>query len=263
MDTNHSNKGKVSFGYASRHLKLIICITLFLLWVIASVFIFQPEKHTENNTNKADEIICNQSYKTNQVAKTQNVKNQDSKVDDSKENEEKHGALTMQEKKSLESIQVIEWNEEASKVEKQLTQLEKQVEEIDCNITEKDVEALERIVEAEAPDEDMIGKILIANVVLNRVESDEFPNTAYSVIHQRINGRAQFSPLDDGRYNTVTVSQSSKEAVQSALAGEDYSQGALFFAARSLASNRAMSWFDTNLNLLFEHGVHEFFTYKM
>lgn len=127
------------------------------------------------------------------------------------------------------------------------------------SISAKDYEALTRIVEAEATNEDEIGKILIANVVLNRVKSSNFPDNIYDVIHQKIKGKAQFSPIDDGRYYKLKVTNSTKQAVESAFNGEDYSQGALFFVARSLASSNAVSWFDKNLTKVLKHGVHEFF----
>lgn len=128
--------------------------------------------------------------------------------------------------------------------------------------TEMDYIALVNIVEAEATGEDIIGKILVANVVLNRVKSERFPDSIYDVVYQKINGKAQFSPIDDGRMGSLPISESTYEAVERALKGEDYSKGALFFVARSIASENAVSWFDENLKKVTEHGVHEFFTYK-
>lgn len=125
----------------------------------------------------------------------------------------------------------------------------------------KDYTALVRIVEAEATDEDLQGKILIANVVLNRVSSKRFPNTIYKVVHQKLNGRAQFSPIDDGRYYSVKITSSTEKAVEEALRGVDYSDGALFFVAKSLASESAGSWFDRNLSFVLQHGVHSFYKY--
>lgn len=125
----------------------------------------------------------------------------------------------------------------------------------------RDYTALLRIVEAEATGEDLKGKILIANVVLNRVNSPRFPDTIYDVVHQKLNGKAQFSPIDDGRYYKVPITESTEEAVEAALKGVDHSQGALFFVAKSLASDRAASWFDRNLEFLFRHGVHYFYKY--
>lgn len=113
-----------------------------------------------------------------------------------------------------------------------------------------------RIVEAEAGGEDTQGKILVANVIMNRVNSKKFPNSIKEVVFQK----KQFSPITDGRYASVTVSYGSREAVNRALAGEDYSQGALYFSARSKADPSNMSWFDRNLTWLFTYGNHEFYT---
>lgn len=125
----------------------------------------------------------------------------------------------------------------------------------------EDYTALIRIVEAEATGEDLMGKILIANVVMNRVESNRFPDTIYGVVHQKLNGKAQFSPIDDGRYYTVPITSSTEKAVEQALSGVDYSDGALFFVAKSLASESAGSWFDRNLVFIMQHGCHSFYKY--
>ena len=123
----------------------------------------------------------------------------------------------------------------------------------------EDYENLLRIVEAEAGGEDEIGKILVANVILNRVECDKFPDTVSEVIFQQSNGVCQFSPVGNGRFYTVKVSDATIQAVNKALEGEDYSQGALYFAARKYADSKSMQWFDESLTFLFEYGGHEFF----
>ncbi|MCD7835839.1 MAG: cell wall hydrolase [Lachnospiraceae bacterium] len=142
---------------------------------------------------------------------------------------------------------------------------------VDCNILEKeneliyelcdeDIEALCRIVEAEAGSEDDEGKLLVANVVLNRVEDESFPDTVTEVIFQTDKGVAQFSPVSNGRYYEVTISEETREAVERALSGEDISEGALYFVARGYADSSKMSWFEANLEYLFNHGGHEFYT---
>lgn len=126
--------------------------------------------------------------------------------------------------------------------------------------TEEDFMSLVKIVEAEATGEDIIGKIMVANVVLNRVESSEFPDTIHDVIYERYKGKSQFSPVDDGRMESVPLTDSSYEAVERALNGENYSNGATFFVAKALATESAGNWFDEHLNKVAEHGVHEFYT---
>lgn len=122
-----------------------------------------------------------------------------------------------------------------------------------------ELDVLRRIVESEAGSEDEDGRLLVANVILNRVNDDKFPSTVTEVVFQQENGVAQFSPVASGRIYRVEVSEETCEAVDRALSGEDISQGALYFASRKYADSTKMRWFDENLEFLFEHGGHEFF----
>lgn len=127
-------------------------------------------------------------------------------------------------------------------------------------LSQEDYEVLCRIVQAEAGEEEEKGRILVAEVILNRVLSEHFPNSVSEVVFQKAGGSAQFSPTIDGRFYTVTVSDATKESVEKALNGEDFSEGALFFSARSKADPNNMAWFDSNLKWLFQCGGHEFYT---
>lgn len=133
------------------------------------------------------------------------------------------------------------------------------LERKDNLLSEEDFQVLCRIVEAEAGGEDISGKLLVANVILNRVEDAAFPDTVKDVVFQQNNGAFQFSPICDGRYYEVKISEETREAVQRALLGEDNSKGALYFASRKGAAPEKMKWFDTHLTRLFEYGGHEFF----
>ncbi len=126
-------------------------------------------------------------------------------------------------------------------------------------VSKEEVAMLERIVEAEAEGEDMVGKILVANVVFNRMTDEEFPDTVEDVIFHKVHDDYQFSPIDSGRYWSVDISEQTQEAVQRALDGEDYSKGALYFVARKRTTSQSAKWFDNNLDWLFEHGGHEFY----
>ena len=123
----------------------------------------------------------------------------------------------------------------------------------------EDFELLLRIVEAEAGGEDEEGKLLVANVVLNRVNNDNFPDTVSEVVLQQSKGVTQFSPVASGRIWKVKISDETILAVSRALCGENISQGALYFAARKYADSSSMRWFDQKLTYLFTHGNHEFF----
>lgn len=126
-------------------------------------------------------------------------------------------------------------------------------------LSEEDLDILQRIVEAEAGNQDEEGRLLVANVVLNRVRSEDFPDTVKDVVLQRENGVCQFSPVSNKTLWSVKVSETTKDAVERALMGEDISEGALYFAAREYADSNKMKWFDNHLTFLFKHGGHEFF----
>lgn len=118
---------------------------------------------------------------------------------------------------------------------------------------------LERIVEAEAGGEDHKGKVLVANVVLNRVKSKSFPSTVEEVVFAHRGSTYQFSPIYDGRYYTIDVSNDTKKAVKDALNGVDPSQGALYFMERAYADSDNAAWFDRCLTRLFSYHCHEFY----
>ena len=128
-------------------------------------------------------------------------------------------------------------------------------------MSDEDYYWLLRIVEAEAGEEDVHGRVLVANVILNRQRHKGFPDSVTDVIFQYVNGVPQFSPTYDGSIYTVTVTDQTKEAVRLALTGTDYSDGALFFIMRSAAEKEGVEWFDTDLAWLFKYGVHDFYTY--
>lgn len=127
------------------------------------------------------------------------------------------------------------------------------------SLAEEDLDILMRIVEAEAGNQDVEGRLLVANVVLNRVASEKFPDSVREVVFQEEHGVNQFSPVSNGSIWTVKVSEETDEAVGRALEGEDISDGALYFVARKYADDGKLGWFDRHLTYLFEHGGHEFF----
>lgn len=84
-------------------------------------------------------------------------------------------------------------------------------------MSDEDYDTLLRIVEAEAGSEDIKGRVLVANVIMNRVKSEDFPNTVTEVVWDNSDGVPQFSPTYDGRINEVAVSDETREAVKQAL----------------------------------------------
>ncbi|MFQ3544984.1 cell wall hydrolase [Halobacillus rhizosphaerae] len=95
---------------------------------------------------------------------------------------------------------------------------------------------LARLVEAEAKGESYAGKVAVATVVLNRVQSDQFPDSLYGVIYDNY----QFSPVLNGTIHQPASSQS-KQAVREAIAYQGYDHDSLFFYNPKKASSDYLS----------------------
>lgn len=98
-----------------------------------------------------------------------------------------------------------------------------------------DILWLSRIVHAESAGEPVKGQIAVANVVLNRVKSADYPSTIYGVIFDRNYG-VQFQPVANGTiYNNP--SKVSVYAAKRAVEGENYAGDCLYFLNESIATN--------------------------
>ncbi|WP_150265403.1 cell wall hydrolase [Paenibacillus tepidiphilus] len=101
-------------------------------------------------------------------------------------------------------------------------------------VTEEDLLLLQKIVMAEAEGEPYQGKVAVANVVLNRLRSANFPDTIYDVIYQK----SQFSPVGNGRMDRVKPDADSIKAVTAALSGvKEVSDDTYFFLSLKLAQD--------------------------
>ncbi len=116
-----------------------------------------------------------------------------------------------------------------------------------------DTYLLAKIAMAEAEGEDTEGKALVILTVLNRVASRSFPDSIAEVIYQE----GQFSPVSNGRFDAVNPDQDCLEALDLVAGGWNHSQNALYFESRSDSN-----WHRKNLEFLFQHGSHYFYTEK-
>lgn len=113
---------------------------------------------------------------------------------------------------------------------------------------------LSRIIEAEASGEPLKGKIAVGEVILNRVRSDEFPNTIWSVIFDTKFG-IQFEPVANGSiYNTPSAD--SIKAAKTALEGSNYVGKCLYFMNPTIAQS---NWISKNRVHYSTIGNHEFY----
>lgn len=101
------------------------------------------------------------------------------------------------------------------------------------SVNEREMNLLARIVFAEARGESYEGQVAVAAVVLNRLESPEFPDTIEGVIEES----GAFTAVDDGQYY-MTPNSEAYRAVQDALRGEDPSRGALYYFNPETATSK-------------------------
>jgi len=99
----------------------------------------------------------------------------------------------------------------------------------------QDVYLLARAVYGEARGEPYRGQVAVAAVILNRVESSEFPNSIHGVIYQK----GAFSVVADGQIN-LTPDTDALSAAQDALSGVDPTGGCLFYYNPGKTKNEYM-----------------------
>ncbi|MEH7305899.1 cell wall hydrolase [Neobacillus drentensis] len=103
-------------------------------------------------------------------------------------------------------------------------------------ISNKEKDLFARLVEAEAKGESYEGKIAVATVVLNRVDSPDFPDTVTGVIKQVVGNTYAFSPVQNGEINKP-ASNESKRAVEVALTREDRLNDSIYFYNPKIAED--------------------------
>lgn len=128
--------------------------------------------------------------------------------------------------------------------------------DVSTDLYTEDNYLLAKIAMAEAEGEDIKGKALVIRVVLNRVESNDFPDDIEEVILQNDGNCYQFSPVrPEGRWWTTEPNEDCWEAVRMVQEEQwDESYGAMYFESKGDSE-----WHRNNLEYLFQHGGHHFY----
>ncbi len=113
---------------------------------------------------------------------------------------------------------------------------------------------LAKIIEAEAGGEPFLGKLAVGNVILNRVDSEEFPSSVYDVIFDRKNG-VQFTPTIDG---AIEKKAGADSVAAAKICLEDYrlSDTILYFLNESISTSK---WVVQNCTYVMTIGNHDFY----
>ena len=124
------------------------------------------------------------------------------------------------------------------------------VDDMSLDYGASDAYLLAKIAYAEARGEDLEGQALVIRVVLNRVWSEEFPDTVADVIFQP----GQFAGVASDAWNVMDLPDEAYEALTLVESGWDKSQGATYFCTEAESQ-----WHKEHLRELFVHGGHIFF----
>ena len=114
---------------------------------------------------------------------------------------------------------------------------------------ESELSILARLVSGEARGEPYIGQVAVAAVVLNRVRSDDFPDTVAAVIFQP----GAFDAVWDGQV-AMTPTDSALRAARDAMNGWDPTGGCTYYYNPSTATNAWIWTRDVQLTI----GRHAF-----
>ena len=118
----------------------------------------------------------------------------------------------------------------------------------------EDLYWLSRIISAESRGEPLLGQIAVGNVVLNRVQSSEFPDTIQEVIFDTQYG-IQFTPVANGTiYQEPTTS--AVLAAKLCLEGTNVAGDSLYFFAPAVSAG---SWIAQNRTYYTSIGNHHFY----
>lgn len=97
----------------------------------------------------------------------------------------------------------------------------------------RNLDSLAKLVYGEARGESFVGKVAVAAVVLNRVESGKFGNTVNQVIFEP----GAFTAVSDGQYY-LKPDQEAYKAAQAALDGWDPTNNAIYYWNPVTATNK-------------------------
>lgn len=145
----------------------------------------------------------------------------------------------------------IEEREEENNVSLLVSEIKTESEPVyGTEFTEDDKYLLAKIAMAEAENQNIQTKTLVIMSVLNRVESNDFPDSILEVIFQNNGSVYQYSTvMQGGTWWTTEPNEDCYEAVEVVLSTEyDYSDGALYFESCEEEEN----WHSRNLIYLYQ-----------
>lgn len=139
--------------------------------------------------------------------------------------------------KFIEDIEPIDYGYEVESIKRTESKIAA-IEEIassleEIKIADTDIEELAHLVRCEAGNQSLMGKRAVVDVVLNRVDSEDFPDNIHDVIYQT----GQFSCVRDGNWEKYqnAVDETDYEAVELELADRTNTE-IVYFSSQGCAN---------------------------
>jgi len=155
------------------------------------------------------------------------------------------------EQKEKENEKILKAQQEMQK--KEVSKSSQPLKADTIRITPYERDLLERLVEAEAGGEPYEGKLAVVAVVINRLNSKEFPNTIHGVIYQK----NQFSPVVNGSINCKASAESKRAVRQVVDEGyRSFSPEVVYFLNPDIATSK---WIINNRTFVKAIGNHHFY----
>jgi spore germination cell wall hydrolase CwlJ-like protein len=169
-------------------LMLILCLVLLIFPVVYESYVF-------NQFNKENEVM---------------VADLNKKIDDLKTSNTNNTAYIERIKKQISAYEI-----ENDRLKDMVNSQKKEAEHVSAKVKvttakykQSDLKLLAQLIQSESGNQSFEGKLAVGTVVMNRVESDKFPDTIRAVIYQK----HQFSVVSDGSINNKPSEESLKAA---------------------------------------------------
>lgn len=205
-------------------------LTVLLILIVG--FVTGIKANTEEREEKKEE--SDNQFKINSKS-NQNVKNKDVEL--------------LKFSEILDKIEQEYLEKENSKIQKTEIIEDDIVKKI-VKISAQEIDMIEAVVQNEVNGLSKNHMKIITNVILNRVKSNNFPDSVYEVLHQS----RQFPTINNYYTNKFPVTTEVKQAVEEVIYEDkdDISQGALYFYAPLITKEGLAGWFENNLTFLYE-----------
>ena len=126
--------------------------------------------------------------------------------------------------------------------------------EVENKYSEEDIAMIEAVVMHEVGYCSEESKIAVTHLILNRVESELFPDTVYEVLHQK----GQFGAIHNYYDNELPVDEETSKTVRAAIESGSDHEAVFYYAPKYTNDKKTAAWFES-LDFQFEIDGQRYF----